>query len=136
MLIHLFAGIEQFYAWQKNTFTAHGAKGVHIGPHATLYTDMLLEDMRVRTSHVTFATLSPIALAEEWFRPMYPQIYASLTEDRRKRDLDSALKNVPKGEGQNERLPHVTALLSVFKVGAFIYLSWLAFTNFLLCKIK
>jgi len=64
--------VEQFYRWQKGTFAADGAKGVHIGPHATLYTDILLEDMHLRTGHVAGTMLNPVNLVKEWFRPTYP----------------------------------------------------------------
>ncbi|KAF1996431.1 FAD/NAD(P)-binding domain-containing protein [Amniculicola lignicola CBS 123094] len=78
---------EHFYEWQKETFASHGAKGVHIGSHATLYNDMLLTDMGVSTGHVAGSALSPIRLAKEWLRPMYGHIYAGLATDLKEKRL-------------------------------------------------
>lgn len=75
-----------FHAWQTECFGAHGAKGVHIGSHATLYTDQLLSDMNLPSSHVQDGIGGPFRLIREWFRPMFPEIYASVTEDREARD--------------------------------------------------
>ncbi|KAI9776763.1 MAG: monooxygenase [Geoglossum umbratile] len=78
-------GIDHFHAWQTKSFGDRGAKGVHIGPHATLYTDLLLDDMGLRTGHVG-GFPGPLQLAREWFRPMFPEIYAAVGPDRRARD--------------------------------------------------
>lgn len=81
--------VERFYKWQSDTFAKHGQKGVHIGSHATLYTDMLLSDMNVNTGHVEGWRTNPARFLKEWFRPMYPQIYANLGQDKRKRSGSS-----------------------------------------------
>lgn len=73
----------RFLRWQARTFGAHGAKGVHIGPHAHLYLDTLLNDMGVRDwAHVKGWTVSPLRLSREWLRPMLPGVYAGLSERR------------------------------------------------------
>lgn len=78
-------GIDYFHFWQTKSFGERGAKGVHIGPHATLYTDLLLDDMGLRTGHVG-GILGPVRLVREWFRPMFPEIYAGVGPDRKARD--------------------------------------------------
>jgi len=78
-------GIDHFLSWQTKSFGDRGAKGVHIGPHGTLYTDLLLDDMGLRTGHVR-GTLGPARLLREWFRPMFPEIYASVGPERKARD--------------------------------------------------
>ncbi len=78
--------IDAFHAWQSHAFGQHGAKGTHIGPHATLYTDTLLSDMGLRNGHVDGSRTWPLAFLKEWFRPMYPEIYARLANDRQERD--------------------------------------------------
>ena len=82
MLI-LCTDVEHFYQWQSRTFAAHGAKGTHIGSHATLYVDLLLRDMKVTTGHLDGWRRNPVKLLQQWFRPMYPQIYKNLVEDRK-----------------------------------------------------
>lgn len=77
--------IDDFYAWQIASFGAHGAKGVHIGPHGTLYTDVLLDDMGLRSGHLAGGFFNPTQYLREWFRPMYPAIYASVATDRKVR---------------------------------------------------
>lgn len=59
---------------------------MHIGPHATLFTDTLLTDMALRTGHVR-GTPGPIRLLREWFRPMLPEIYRSVAAERLARDV-------------------------------------------------
>ena len=78
--------VTRFHTWQARSFGAHGAKGVHIGPHATLYTDSLLHDMGLCSGHVSGTILSPVRFLREWFRPMYPEIYAGVGNDREERD--------------------------------------------------
>ncbi|KAF2108455.1 hypothetical protein BDV96DRAFT_652707 [Lophiotrema nucula] len=129
-LMEIQKDIEHFYAWQKSTFAAHGAKGVHIGPHATLYTDMLLEDMRVRIGHISGTMLNPVNLAKEWFRPMYPQIYAGLTEDRKRRDLQEASAKLPRSKRRDQwQIRGILVILSVAGLGAFVSVCWMAFIN-------
>ena len=77
--------VDDFHAWQIASFGAHGAKGVHIGPHATLYTDVLLDDMGLRSGHLAGGFSNPTQYLREWFRPMYPAIYASVATDRKVR---------------------------------------------------
>jgi len=77
--------IDKFHAWQIASFGSHGTKGVHIGPHATLYTDRLLADMGLQSGHVARSNWSPSDFLHEWFRPMYPGIYAQVEATRRAR---------------------------------------------------
>ena len=126
--------MERFYAWQKNTFAAHGAKGVHIGSHATLYTDLLLSDMRVKTGHVEGWTSNPVRLVREWFRPMYPQIYASLAEDRKERDVRATVKS--KSNVGSESRRSYPKVLSLAGLGLFVSLWWMALVRFLLHAIR
>lgn len=90
--------IDGFHAWQIASFGSHGAKGVHIGPHATLYTDRLLADMGLQSGHVTRSIWSPSDFLREWFRPMYPGIYAQVEANRRARvELAMALEQSADG---------------------------------------
>ena len=95
--------INSFHAWQSQSFGAHGAKGVHIGPHATLYTDILLADMGLQSGHVTDGIPGPLRTCREWFRPMYPAIYAGLALDRKARGMErsSAKSKSSKHERQS-----------------------------------
>nr|UUG60172.1 flavin-binding monooxygenase [Mycoleptodicus sp. DH-2022a] len=77
---------EHFHSWQAKTFGVYGAKGTHLGPHAPLFMDTLLEDMRLDTSHVKGSALSPSRFLREWFRPMFPEVYAEVGADRRARN--------------------------------------------------
>lgn len=77
--------VDEFHAWQTASFGAHGAKGVHIGPHATLYTDSLLADMGLRSGHLELDVWRPIQFLREWFRPMYPEVYSRVEADRKAR---------------------------------------------------
>ena len=77
--------INEYHAWQTASFGAHGAKGVHIGPHATLYTDTLLADMGLRSGHLDISIWRPMDFLREWFRPMYPEIYSRVEAHRRTR---------------------------------------------------
>lgn len=74
--------IKTFHNWQSKTFGSHGAKGVHIGPHATLYTDMLLLDIGLQSGHVTDGWPGPFRSIREWFRPMFPALYTRVVLDR------------------------------------------------------
>jgi len=75
--------VEKFHAWQRKSFGGHGAKGVHIGPHATLYTDDLLMDMGLKTGHVKSSMLNPLGVLQQWLRPMLPEIYSDVGNERR-----------------------------------------------------
>lgn len=115
LLLTTCSEINSFRAWQSRSFGAHGVKGVHIGPHATLYTDLLLADMGLQSGHVTDGIPGPIRTCREWFRPMYPEIYAGVALDRKARDMD---RSNHKGEiFKNERQ-------SVFIEGA-VLLKWI-----------
>jgi hypothetical protein len=85
--------VTKFHAWQTACFGTHGAKGVHIGPHATLYADQLISDMKLPSGHVHDGIGGPLRMIREWFRPMFPEIYASVTKDREERDGKGALSN-------------------------------------------
>src|SRR5947207_13932394 len=85
-LFPIFLETSTFYNWQKATFGHHGAQGVHIGPHATPYTDVLLSDMGLRTGHVRGGIPGPTRFLREWFRPMFPAVYEALGRERRERD--------------------------------------------------
>lgn len=78
---------------------SHGAKGVHIGPHTTLFTDTLLTDMALRTGHIR-GTAEPRQLLREWFRRMLPEIYRSVAVERLAREEN---KDVMKKYGRNRR---------------------------------
>jgi hypothetical protein len=58
---------------------------VHIGPHATLYTDQLLSDMGLQSGHVRDGIWEPFRAMKEWFRPMYPAIYQRVVAERKER---------------------------------------------------
>ncbi|KAI9857449.1 MAG: monooxygenase [Trichoglossum hirsutum] len=85
-----------FYSWQKGTFGHHGVKGVHIGPHATLYTDILLNDMNLRTGHARGGIPGPPRWLREWFRPMFPAVYEVLGAERRARDEEKKVNLIAK----------------------------------------
>lgn len=78
---------------------SHGAKGFHIGPHATLFTDILLKDMEMQTGHI-HGTAEPRQLLREWFRPMLPEIYRSVAVERLAREES---RDVMKKYGTNRR---------------------------------
>lgn len=85
------AETSSFLEWQTRTFGAHGAKGVHIGPHAPLYLDTLLKDMGMRDwAHVEGWRASPVRLAREWFRPMFPAVYAGLSRKGEARHMEKS----------------------------------------------
>ena len=90
MVITLNVEVDKFHAWQTDSFGALGAKGVHIGSHATLYTDRLLADMGLQSGHVSTSIWSPLSLFREWFRPMYPEIYSVVEADRKARGTREA----------------------------------------------
>ena len=104
--------INEFHSWQTASFGANGAKGVHIGPHATLYTDTLLADMGLRSGHLDISIWRPIDLLREWFRPMYPEIYSRVEAHRRNRfkaaisstqGADYLAPRQPRGDGASLR---------------------------------
>lgn len=96
--------ISKFHAWQAASFGAHGAKGVHIGPHATLYTDRLLSDMRLLSGHVKDGIPGPFRAVREWFRPMFPEIYKRVDADRKERDRREGLKTARERRPENGNL--------------------------------
>ena len=124
--------VEQFYRWQKGTFAADGAKGVHIGPHATLYTDILLEDMDLRTGHVAGTMLNPVNLVKEWCRPMYPQIYAGMAEDRRERDLNARAKSMPTKNEPKTVAQFAQSISSRIRLGLFVLMFSVALAKLIL----
>ncbi|KAK6612540.1 hypothetical protein H4I96_01753 [Botrytis cinerea] len=79
------ADISRFYSWQIESFGSKGAKGVHIGSHATLYTDLLLKDMDLQSGHVIDGGFVSRTI-REWFRPMFPALYARVAHERLLRD--------------------------------------------------
>lgn len=116
--------VDLFYNWQMKTFGKHGKKGVHIGPHATLYADLLLSDMDVKTGHVDGWQTNPVKMIREWLRPMYPQIYRNLAEDKRQRD------KVVQVESSKTRKPYVWQNLWYnLHVVLFSSLCWIIFAE-------
>lgn len=104
--------IDEYHAWQTASFGAHGAKGVHIGPHATLYTDTLLADMGLRSGHLDISIWRPMNFLREWFRPMYPEIYSQVEAHRKtrfkaaissKQEADCLAPVGPRGDGPSLR---------------------------------
>lgn len=77
--------VDDFHTWQTDSFGALGAKGVHIGSHATLYTDRLIGDMGLPSGHLSTSIWRPGNFFREWFRPMYPEIYSAVEVDRKAR---------------------------------------------------
>ena len=81
------AEIDLFHKWQTESFGAHGAKGTHIGPHAVLYTDALLSDMKIPATRVEGWVFDPVRVASDWFRPMFPALYGKIVLDVRDRKI-------------------------------------------------
>ena len=115
--------IDEYHAWQTASFGAHGAKGVHIGPHATLYTDTLLADMGLRSGHLDVSIWRPMTFLREWFRPMYPEIYSRVEANRRSRfnaaisstqKADSLAPMKPRGYGASRREHFLYFVLACF----------------------
>ena len=78
--------ISRFHSWQIESFGSKGAKGVHIGSHATLYTDLLLKDMDLQSGHVIDGGFVSRTI-REWFRPMFPALYARVAHERLLKDM-------------------------------------------------
>lgn len=135
-LSNTIAEVESYYSWQKDTFGKHGEKGTHIGSHATLYSDTLLEDMSLDTANFHGTLLNPLNLLQYWFRPMFPQIYSGLNEDRRKRDAMRV-----GGRGTRDRAEEVRSYASarmtaVMAIILIVPLSWMTFVKLVFGLVK
>lgn len=103
----------------------HGAKGTHIGSHATLYSDTLLQDMQLETAYVHGTMLNPLNFFQQWFRPMFPQIYSGLSDDRKMRDAKQVGIRGARDRAHQVRSYASARLTAALAVILIVPLSWI-----------